>query len=479
MTDPVRAQYERFPYPPVSALALPRRGQGAGLAYELGRGLAVAQGYDAPADHAGMRILVAGAGTLEALVVAQVHPRAAEVVAVDFSAASIARLRRRAALTRLSDTLHLRGLFRRARAPLRCVRADLRDWEGGAFDYVLVSNVLHHVADPAALLRRLAGWLQPGGLLRMVTYPKAGRFWIREVSSWLRLNGLSRDTPNLARRAHACIAQLPADHPVRACFEAHSESATATGIADAFLHACENPLSPLEWRAAASGAGLMLAGESQREDSRSGFLDALAPAAAALDPWEKLQVLDDLLELATNPVLWFVHRPTAHASALGARATPRPAPVEQDVTESGFTLTLGVTPKAFMKHASRGARLPSLVYWHLGEQLRHADALLGGVGVSVAEVVARLRGQAGPRIGRAGRELPGLAISDYDTGVLLAAPQPWGAAQWQALERHSGGTLRLCVNGEPMAGANLAAQAAWAQCRYGATQEFVGIELRG
>jgi hypothetical protein len=92
---------------------------------------------------------------------------------------------------------------------------------------------------------------------------------------------------------------------VRSCFESHSEARTATGIVGAFLHACENPLAPLAWRAAAQVAGLTLIGETQDEDARSSFLEALAPATRALDRWARLQILDDLLELTASPVLWF------------------------------------------------------------------------------------------------------------------------------------------------------------------------------
>ena len=67
--DPVRAQYERFPYPPGSALRLPVRGQGASLTWE--RGVALARtsplgdlSHGLAPDHRGLRILVAGAGTL-------------------------------------------------------------------------------------------------------------------------------------------------------------------------------------------------------------------------------------------------------------------------------------------------------------------------------------------------------------------------------------------------------------------------------
>ena len=71
----LRNQYERYPYPPVGFLALPRRNEGKELRY--------------PRAHEGIRILIAGCGTLETTVVAQNHGRAMEIVSVDLSERSM------------------------------------------------------------------------------------------------------------------------------------------------------------------------------------------------------------------------------------------------------------------------------------------------------------------------------------------------------------------------------------------------------
>ena len=36
--------------------------------------------------------------------------------------------------------------------------------ELGKFDYIIASNILHHVPDPALLLNRLSSWLVPNSL---------------------------------------------------------------------------------------------------------------------------------------------------------------------------------------------------------------------------------------------------------------------------------------------------------------------------
>lgn len=469
--DAVRRQYERFPYPPVNALALPHRGQGARLAYELGLELARDAGGAVDArTHDGIRILVAGGGTLEPLIVAQAHPRAAEVVTVDFSAASTRRLRRRHALARLTDALYLRRLRGAALAPVRIVHADLHTWQDGQFDYILASNVLQHVTDPAALLARLAGFLAPGGLLRVVTYPQASRFWLRETGEWLRLHDLGPDSPDLVARASAVVSQLPAGHPVRSCFASHREARTATGIVDAFLHACENPLAPLAWRAAAQVAGLTLLGETQHEDARSSFLERLAPATRALDRWTKLQILDDLLELTASPVLWFTPaRDAAPAPIASLEAQAAPAADDN-------TLARGRSPQEVARVARRW-RLPSATGFRLGVQLRRAAQLLAPSGIAIAELVAALRREVGAHVAAEGAPLPGLSITEYDTAALLAAPEPWGDPEWSTLESLTQGRVTLLHEGAPLEGATLAQQARRLQCRAGPRRPFIEVEI--
>ena len=183
--DIVREHYNRFPYPPVPRLALPMAGRARGIAWETGRQMAGRRRR----SHKGIRILVAGAGTLEALVVAQQHPRASEVVALDLSASSLAVLKQRTMLARVACyTLGL-GVLGRV-APIHAVEADLATWEDEeGFDYIVATNVLHHHADPLGLLERLSGMLKEGGFLRLTTYPRASRFWPRAIGRWLRLRG--------------------------------------------------------------------------------------------------------------------------------------------------------------------------------------------------------------------------------------------------------------------------------------------------
>lgn len=456
--DPVKQQYERFPYPPVSALALPRRGQGQGLQYERAVEVAQQHGLDAvtPATHAGIRILVAGCGTLEALLVAQVHPRAAEVVALDVSRRSLDVLQRRLHWARTRDLMHLAPLRGRGMAPVRSVEADVRQWQSDEdFDYILANNMLHHTEQPAATLQHLAGLLKPGGVLRMVTYPAMSRFWLQRSGDWLRWHGLGPDTPGLKRRAVEAIDELPQPHPLRSCFEAHSETATTAGLVDAFFHACERPLTPLRWQQASASAGLEWLGETQPVEARADFLVELLPATAALSAWQRLQVLDDVLELNTNPVWWFCKRDTAEAVAGDDAPFAREVEsAEPDVQAEEWYL-------------------PSAICWQLGQALRRADGLLQQVDCSAGQLLAVLRREVGPRVGRDERELLGLTMGEYPEQALLRASPPFAPGQWRSLQARLG-DVRLSYAGRPVPGGDLAAQVEWLQLYHGPLQGRIG-----
>lgn len=373
----IQRQYERFPYPPIPWLALPRRGEGRNLRYEFGTYLA----FGAESSHADARILVAGAGTFEALVIAQAHPLAREIVAVDLSETSLGILKKRI------------GLYRIARPfsklpPIRLIQADLRNWEDGSFDYILASNLLQHVPDPAGLLGRLSNWLRDRGILRAVTYPRASRIWMRETARYFKAQGLfpeESDLPELARQA---IERLP-ESAIRSCFESQPETRSRAGLVDAFFNACENPLAPLQWRDAAKRAGLELVADTQSESSRSDFLIELFPDTTRLEHWERLQILDDLLELCANPILWFKRSPP--------QETPNPS-------ESGSNEGVEEFPV-----------FPGNPLRELSMNLERVARLMEPLGISIERIYEVLRQEVGPRVTAppGQKPLPGLSITDY------------------------------------------------------------------
>lgn len=317
----VRDQYETHPYPPLHWAALPHARQLLSLS------LSQYRESRAPAP----RILVLGCGTLEPLLVAEQNRDAAQITAVDLSAASLEVLRKRSRLYRIATFLN-------RRPGVEFVCADFMEWGNrslGEWDYVIASNVLHHLEDPVRGLARCSQFLKPGGILRMVTYPKLSRIWMRAGSDYFRAHGMTGRERDLRARCAQVILQLPLTHPVRSAYRASSEILTRTGLVDAYFHAQENPLSPMEWARAAATSGLTFHGEwpvAARADDHSRTLDAWLPElldSPARDqqwlPLWKLDVLDSLLELGSNPVLTWVKQPPSDSQRVPA-IDPTPAP---------------------------------------------------------------------------------------------------------------------------------------------------------
>ena len=460
LLEQVKEQYEQFPYPPVHFLALPKRGQGRSLAYELGMGKA---GRKRDVSHRNKRILVAGAGTLEALIVAQMHPYAKEVVAVDISAKSIEQLKRRVAWSRINDVCRFRWSKKLgALPPMRFEVADLTQWQiNEPFDYIIASNMLHHVTSPVGLLKRLASWLVPGGLLRVMTYPKQSRFWLRYVGQWLQLNGVEQKTPNLKRAAKQAVQCLPVLHPIRQCYEAQSETKREHGIVDAFLHACEHPLSPLEWQAAVEKNGLVLIGEQQNYLSSSAWLSEIVPQTAELSVWQRLQILDDLLELTSNPIFWLQKK-----EGLAESASQFELKSLDDLSMT-HSQEAELSNKAYDGNVCAGEsyRLPSLCLWQLKQGLLRAANLLNQVDVSLESVIERIQCAVE-------RENKALSIGAYPLGDILRADEPWGADGGQLLE-----DVSLSYQGEQVVGETFATQLEYLQLRYGTVSSTMDVEL--
>lgn len=143
----VRAQYEENPYPRWVTAALP-----AGHMQFAGRQSAEL------AD-----ILVAGCGTgLSTVTLAQSAPHA-RILAVDLSLASLSYAKRMAQKLAVAnvefgqaDIMNLAGI-------------------GRTFDFIDVSGVLHHLADPWAGWRILLSLLRPGGVMQVALYSELAR----------------------------------------------------------------------------------------------------------------------------------------------------------------------------------------------------------------------------------------------------------------------------------------------------------------
>ena len=272
----VRAQYEAFPYPHYG-LFLPLRTQeayasnslfAARLLEQKGRAAAIRRAPEA-------RVLLAGCGDVFPYMSSAWEPRAHALTAADLSGRSLRRAR------------------------LRCLpRARGIEWKQGNLedaDFALPDGlahidcygVLHHLSDPAPVLRRFGAALLPGGTARIMVYNSAARGWLRHAQRALALLGLTpedRGDPGRARRILEKAAAISPALAGRFSDMGPGAFANDARFVDTFLHAREARLGLAYWLRAFTAAGLEPIGLFDRY----GELDDLAnpllefPGAEAL-----------------------------------------------------------------------------------------------------------------------------------------------------------------------------------------------------
>lgn len=167
-------------------------------------------------------ILIAGCGTNQAAVFAYSNP-GAKVVAVDISQPSLdhqQHLKDRHGLWNLE--LHLLPI-----EELPTLAAD--------FDLVVSTGVLHHMTDPSAGMKALAGCLRPEGTLGVMLYAKYGRIGIEVLQSVFDDLGLGHDDASL-QIVKETVSRLPADHLAQSYLRRDRNLQSDAGLVDAFLH---------------------------------------------------------------------------------------------------------------------------------------------------------------------------------------------------------------------------------------------------
>ena len=219
LADVVSSQYERWMYPqPI----LDMRGW---LANNW-------QWFDPSHSHrlfwpdrdykADMEILVAGCGTNQAAVFAFTNPQA-RIVAIDVSQPSLDHhkyLKDKYAMTNLE--LH--------RLPIEEVCSLNRD-----FDLVVSTGVLHHLAEPKAGMKALAGCLRPDAVIAIMLYARYGRIGVEMLQGVFRDLGLRQNDPSVLMVKDA-LATLSQDHPIRSYTAVAPDLQFDAGLVDTFLH---------------------------------------------------------------------------------------------------------------------------------------------------------------------------------------------------------------------------------------------------
>jgi len=335
--DPVRAQYEAYPYPPRDPRDEAKRlveGSPSHLAEVVHHVLGGAFDPARP-----FRALVAGGGTGDAAIMLAQHladagATRAEVTYLDWSTGS-----RRIAEARAAA----RGL-----ANLRFVTGSLLELGAlglGVFDYVDCCGVLHHLEDPDAGLASLARATAPHGGMGIMLYAPLGRTGVYPMQEALR--ALDAGEPPAERIAFArrLLAQLPATNWLkRNPFMTDHIVEGDPGLHDLLLHARDRAYSVDQVHDFVARAGLRLVAFAPpaRYEPRHYLSDAqLLRRAEALAPRARQALAENLAGNIGRHAFYVVH-------ASNAVEAPRPdsldlVPVPANVDMAQLARSVGTS----------------------------------------------------------------------------------------------------------------------------------------
>jgi tetratricopeptide (TPR) repeat protein/SAM-dependent methyltransferase len=261
----VRRQYEENPYPrwvrtePV----VPCASIEGHIRIQIPRAPLVPVGNPAP------DILIAGCGTgLHPIETAQIFP-AAKVLAVDLSVASLGYATRKAKELALPN--------------LEFAQADILrlDGIGRTFDAIESVGVLHHLADPEAGLRILAGLLKPRGFLRLGLYSERARRAIVAVREFIAREGYGTGAADIRRCRQALIALDGSD--LRRTVVSWGDFASTSGCRDLLFHVQEHRCTLPEIAGWLDRAGLAFLGFDIGPETRGAFRQAHPEPGAETD----------------------------------------------------------------------------------------------------------------------------------------------------------------------------------------------------
>ncbi len=187
-------------------------------------------------------ILIAGCGTgLHTLLTAsRLFYR--DLTAIDLSLSSLAYAKRKAE----------EACF----ANLTFIQMDLLDLQqlNQSFDLIESTGVLHHMQDPLEGLKVLTSCLNPGGLMQIGLYSKAGRQDLEEARQLLKWRG---EPPSLdeMRQARQALLNLPEGHPAKLGTRS-LDFYSASGLKDLLFHTHEKCFDLIEIQEMLKQAGL-------------------------------------------------------------------------------------------------------------------------------------------------------------------------------------------------------------------------------
>jgi SAM-dependent methyltransferase len=336
MSDPVRAQYEAYPYPARDPAEERKRLVAGSPSHILEINHYI---FGGRRDFARpFRALFAGGGTGDgAVMLAQQLAdlgAPAEILHLDPS---------RAAQQVAAARAKIRGL-----ANIRFVQGSIEELERlglGPFDYVDCCGVLHHLEDPAAGLAALARVLAPEGGLGLMVYGALGRIGVYHAQSMLRML-TDADEPQPARldRARRLLKQLPhSNWLVRNPFVGDHLQGGDAGLFDLLLHARDRAYTVPELADLAAAADLAVVAliEPARYEPETYLTDpALIQRARRLDPLGRAALAELIAGDLKHHIAYLA--PAARAASSKAEIAPDLIPILRE--GNGPALARGLKP---------------------------------------------------------------------------------------------------------------------------------------
>ena len=374
--DDLRAQYEAYPYPARNPADEKKRlitGSPSHLDevnhYVFGGRL----------DHSRpLSVLVAGGGTGDGtIMIAQQMADAGNpgrVTYIDLSESSRAVAEARAKARGLTNIDFRRG--------------SLLELDGlGPFDYIDCCGVLHHLDDPPAGLRSLAGALKPGGGIGMMVYAPLGRTGVYPMQAALR--AITHDLPPAEKVALAkrLIGQLPRSNwLLNNPFIGDHKQADAD-LFDLLLHSCDRPYTVPELAELAGSADLAIAAliEPSRYDPAVWIKDPrVLKRLDGLSWLERAAWAEQVTGSMTKHIAYLV-RPQDVEAAVARPDGPDVVPVLRDL--DGAAIAKGLPPGGALEADLMGAVIPLPLPRLAGPILARVDGktTLGDIHKAVAE----------------------------------------------------------------------------------------------
>jgi len=268
----VRQQYEENPYPRWVRPA--PMGEPATMAQYFGDAFKPRPGSS---ERATVDILVAGCGTGQNLVETARQFKAAQVLAVDLSLASLSYAKRQALALGLVN--------------IEFAAADIGELAQveRTFDIVDASGVLHHMADPWQGWRALLALLRAGGFMRVGLYSKRARSGVNAARSLVAERGYAPTVEDI-RRCRQDLLALADAAPARQVVS-YLDFFTTSECRDMLFHVQEHQMTLPEIAEFVAQNGVEFVGFAADEGIMRQFRARFPQegAAADLDLWHSFE----------------------------------------------------------------------------------------------------------------------------------------------------------------------------------------------